>query len=274
MAAPGRTAAAAEPHQFQRVSSAPLAFAWRAFASEAECEALVAHAAAARAFAVGEDAAVVYSVEGFSRVVQMNDKMYAWVDHGERGGLSAAAQALVDRFDGASAAFLGVASAEEQQQPWQSVVNLTPQCAGAPGLLNGLHVDTYNDEPRRFATSLLYLRTVERGGETLFASDPAGAALLDARVESTLDATTGRARLVSDLEASSRPLVPPEQGTLLLFFVRGADGVIDPAAFHGSARPLSGDKWTLQTFWAVPDRFEDVDGYARACFEGVSWHGA
>ena len=84
------------------------------------------------------------------------------------------------------------------------------------------------------------------------------------QVESTIDAS-GHEALVSDLEASCRALVPPDQGTMLLFFVRGADGAVDPDAFHGSARPLSGDKWTLQTFWAAPES-EDPGRYASTCF--------
>ena len=137
-------------------------------------------------------------------------------------------------------------------------------------LLNGLHVDTYN-EPRRYATSLLYLRSVERGGETRFASHPAGAALLERGVESTIDAA-GSEVLASELEAAGRALVQPECGTLLLFFTRGADGATDSSAFHGSARPLSCDKWTLQTFWAAPTG-EDAGVYARARVRSASERG-
>ena len=240
----------------ERVSDSPLAYAWRGFASACECEALVAHGKAAREFALASGAQLVYGVEGFSRVVQMNGKLYAKVDE-ERGGLSATAQALVDRFDEVATDFLALPPLQQEQ-----VVNFTPRVSdGGPGLLNGLHVDTYNDEPRRFATSLLYLRTVEHGGETLFASHPTGAALLARSVESTIDAP-GCDELTVDLEATCRSLVSPCQGTLLLFFVRGAGGAVDPAAFHGSARPLSCDKWTLQTFWAVPSD-ADMETYAR-----------
>ena len=201
----------------ERVSESPLAYAWRGFASATECEALIAHGESARAFATDSGAQLVYGVEGFSRVAQMNGKLYAKVDE-ERGGLSGTAQALVDRFDAAAAEFFAV---PPSQEPQERVVNYTPRAMdGEPGLLNGLHVDTYNDEPRRFATSLLYLRTIESGGETLFASHPAGAALLARAVESTIDAMPGCEELAASLEASCRSLVPPDQGTLLVFFVR------------------------------------------------------
>ena len=136
----------------------------------------------------------------------------------------------------------------------------------APGLLQGLHVDTYNDATPRFATSLLYLRSPPRGGggETLFAADAeAGTKLLDVGAESTLDgAADGHSDTVRSLEGSARALVEPDAGTLLLFFVRDGDGAIDPSGFHGSAKPIGGDKWTLQTFWAAPQS-ESVEAYAR-----------
>lgn len=227
-------------------------FGWRGFASAAECDQLVAHGQAAAEFATSSGSQMVYGVEGFSRVLQMNGKVYADVSKAleELATMDTVAQALVERFDRKVAEFMNVTASDEQ---WQSVVHCTPMTAdAAPGLLNGLHVDTFNNAKLRFATSLLYLKTIERGGETLFsqASDT-GASLLENGIESTLqDDCHHTSRL--ELEADCRALVPPAQGTLLLFYVRRPDGHVDPAAFHGSARPLSCDKWTLQTFWAAP----------------------
>ena len=56
--------------------------------------------------------------------------------------------------------------------------------------------------------------------------------------------------------------MPPERGTLIVFYSRRPDGSVDPSAFHGSARPLSGEKWTLQTFWAAPAAY-GAEAYAR-----------
>ena len=238
---------------WERVSLEPLAFVWRDFASRAECEGLVARAAAARDFTVASGCQMTYGVEGFRRVMQLNGKTYAEVaDDGEvEDDLEPAAASLVRRFDEVVAKLLGTLPGTSQHS-MQRVVHCTPRMEGAPaGLLNGLHVDTYNDEPRRYATSLLYLRGIDVGGETLFATHEAGESLLAQGVESTIadGGSEGDKRM---LESACRSLVPPSQGTLLLFFVRGADGHVDPAAFHGSARPLSEDKWTLQTFWAAP----------------------
>jgi len=268
---------------FELVSREPLVFVWRQFASERECEALAAHGEAARGFAGSasaqdgcSEAQIAYGVEGFRRVVQMNGKLYAEVASVGDGGdtrLCEAAQALVERFNCASAAFLGHAESPHDEQ-WQSVVNCTPgvsaHWAGAARLLQGVHVDTYNDSAPRFATSLLYLRCPPHGCETLFASDvAAGAALLERGVESTLEDAAARIRVAATgrnamhaLEASAHPLVPASAGTLLLFFVRGPSGAVCPASFHGSARPAGGDKWTLQTFWAAPPD-ADVECYAR-----------
>ena len=243
---------------FELISKVPLAFAWRGFATHDECEALVAHAEAAREIAQASGDALSYGLEGFSRIALLNGKIYLEVDE-DREGLGAVARGMVDRFDRAVSQLFGFVPSKGQ---WQSVVNATPQSpvGTPPGLLNGLHVDTCNDSPLRMATSLLYLRTVEAGGETLFAaSSEAGEALLDAGIEATFDerleGSDTDSRLDSaklELEGACRALVPPAQGTLLVFFVRRPDGKVDPAGFHGSANPLSGDKWTLQTFWAAP----------------------
>lgn len=50
------------------------------------------------------------------------------------------------------------------------MLNLTPGRSDGALLESGLHVDTYNDEPRRFATAILYLGDLgpEDGGQTVF----------------------------------------------------------------------------------------------------------
>ena len=117
--------------------------------------------------------------EPVTRIAQLNGKCYMEVD-ADRAGMSEDARGMVDRVDHAVSELFGITPREEQ---WKSVVNCTPEApAGAtPGLLNGLHVDTANDEPLRYATSLLYLRSVHLGGETLFSTQAeAGAVLLEA----------------------------------------------------------------------------------------------
>jgi hypothetical protein len=280
---------------FELISRVPLAFVWRQFASRHECDALVAHGEAARDFTAQQvapsgagaqdEAQISYGIEGFRRVVEMNGKVYAEVARGSDvedlggGRLSETAETLVERFNCTSAAFLGHDAGPHDDQ-WQNVVNCTPNSTdGASGpscLLQGMHVDTYNDSAPRFATSLLYLRCPLQGGETLFASDvEAGTALLDSGVESTLEDAAERISVAGSgrsaaraLEESARPLVSPGAGTLLLFFVRGPHGAVCPAGFHGSSRPHGGDKWTLQTFWAAPPG-ANIENYAQERFAHV-----
>ena len=257
-----KSCVAARAMAFRRVSTQPLAFVFRGFASAEECESLIRAGEAARAF--WRSYTSVHGIQSvrtaqFSSIAEYgNGKLYAKLDRSSSSTLD-----LVDRFDAAAASLMGLDAAKGESQ-----LHCTPAWPDdEAALLNGLHVDTYN-EPRRCATSLLYLRSVERGGETRFASHPAGAALLERGVESTIDAA-GSEVLASELEAAGRALVQPERGTLLLFFTRGADGATDPSAFHGSARPLSCDKWTLQTFWAAPAA-KDAGEYARARVRSAS----
>ena len=125
---------------WERVSLEPLAFVWRDFASRAECEGLVARAAAARDFTVASGCQMTYGVEGFRRVMQLNGKTYAEVaDDGEvEDDLEPAAASLVRRFDEVVAKLLGTLPGTSQHS-MQRVVHCTPRMEGAPaGLLNGL----------------------------------------------------------------------------------------------------------------------------------------
>eukprot|EP00419_Tripos_fusus_P065729 CAMPEP_0172911134 /NCGR_PEP_ID=MMETSP1075-20121228/185928_1 /TAXON_ID=2916 /ORGANISM="Ceratium fusus, Strain PA161109" /LENGTH=264 /DNA_ID=CAMNT_0013769387 /DNA_START=243 /DNA_END=1038 /DNA_ORIENTATION=+ len=159
------------------------------------------------------------------------------------------------------------------------VLNFTPGRSDGQVLENGLHVDT-NRQPRRFATAILYLSSIPAveggpGGETIFplghraheAAESAGKSLLrDHGVEATCDvkpaADESVWRCVEQLERAAATslakdksmgmAVHPEQGSMLLFFTRGPDGMVDPCSWHGSAAVPSGSsKWTLQTFKAV-----------------------
>ena len=162
---------AARAMAFRRVSTQPLAFVFRGFASAEECESLIRAGEAARAF--WRSYTSVHGIQSvrtaqFSSIAEYgNGKLYAKLDRSSSSTLD-----LVDRFDAAAASLMGLDAAKGESQ-----LHCTPAWPDdEAALLNGLHVDTYN-EPRRYATSLLYLRSVKRGGETRFASHPAGAAL-------------------------------------------------------------------------------------------------
>eukprot|EP00928_Gymnodinium_smaydae_P054777 TRINITY_DN38495_c0_g1_i1.p1 TRINITY_DN38495_c0_g1~~TRINITY_DN38495_c0_g1_i1.p1 ORF type:complete len:326 (+),score=47.79 TRINITY_DN38495_c0_g1_i1:53-1030(+) len=169
-------------------------------------------------------------------------------------------------------------------------------------LVYGLHVDTIGDEQRRFATALLYLTDLKEDecGQTVFpvAGAPpeavvdAAIELLDSGVECTRhvftseedvddsDALyTSQRRCSETLEARASEVLAqhasssddfvgsalalrPRRGSLVVFFTRGTNGMIDPLTWHGSAS-VRGEavKWTLQTCKAVPEE-EDVVSYA------------
>ena len=189
-----------------------------------------------------------------------------WADNREAGSLTHCwHEQIVTRQD-----FLGCPAHPDEDT---AVLNLTPGRADGEVLEGGLHVDTYNDEPRRFATAILYLNTVDgpRGapaGQTVFplasgASEEAvaaGAALLgDLGVESTLDArpqpaadqAADRAARCSALleEAAAMTLGPSgagkglavaaREGSLLLFFTRTAEGRVDPRLYYTSLHHAS-----------------------------------
>lgn len=250
---------------FLQISKQPLAFAWRRFATPHECNELISRVEAARTDVAARGVESATDMPGFGYVWSMNGKVHARAKDSEELGEDASA--LVRRFDLVTSEFLQH-EANQNDVMWQKVVNLTPAAAdGEPRKLlrNGVHVDTHNNARPRFATALLYLRSPQEGGETLFASNSgAGARLLAHGAESSgVGASMLMHELAEELEASARPLVPPATGTLLLFFVRGGGGQVDPAGFHGSAVPIGGDKWTLQTFWAAPPG-ANVEAYARA----------
>ena len=144
---------------FRRVSTQPLAFAWRGFASADECDSLIRAGEAAREY--WRSYTSVHGIQSvrtaqFSSIAEYgNGKLYAKLDRSSSRTLD-----LVDRFDAAASSLMGLDAAKGESQ-----LHCTPAWPDdEAALLNGLHVDTYN-EPRRYATSLLYLRSVERGGE-------------------------------------------------------------------------------------------------------------
>lgn len=216
-----------------------------------------------------------------------------------KGRLPASGSALLKRFDATVSDFLGQPSHEDEDS---CVLNCTPGRESTDHALEcGLHVDTHNDEPRRTATAILYLNTVKGSGETVFPCagdvDSTGrrlgeSLLSDDAAESTQDLTLkdaalenrATALLQQQREGSSRRfreedarifsgVVKPVSGTLVLFFVRGEDGEVDPAAWHGSASvfPEHQTKWTLQTFKALSlSLFKDLENLSLVNAETIA----
>ncbi len=81
----------------------------------------------------------------------------------------------------------------------------------------------FNRGGQRIATVLLYLNTVEKGGETIFP----------------------RAQLS----------IKPTKGKAVLFYNVHPSGGINPKSFHGGAPVLAGEKW-IATLWIRERKFE------------------
>jgi len=275
---------------FELFSVKPLSFIWRNFASNDECRRLVGAGERLQSAVNQNDASPLceqlrqFGIAegqsfGFSSVCHCkfeSRKLRACFDLQATTALESECAATLQRFEDVIADFLAAPPHTDEEG---CVLNFTPGRSDGEVLENGLHVDT-NRQPRRFATAILYLSSIPvveggPGGETIFplghhaheSAEAAGCSLLrDHGVEATCDvaptADESVWRCVKQLETAAAMslarektmgmAVKPEQGSMLLFFTRGPNGMVDPCSWHGSAAvPPGGCKWTLQTFKAV-----------------------
>ena len=180
----------------------------------------------------------------------------------------------------------------EEEDEDQGTLTAEQQACRLPGLPMGLHVDTHNQQSRRFASVILYLNTLPpgTGGETVFPNDKTrGEELLQAHLththtasrpggdpraqraaaallataqgvcccDSTAHPPSLEASASSALRSDGRALaVCPREGQCLLFYTRhpATGGHIDALSWHGGARVGGAEngKWILQKFKAVP----------------------
>ncbi|XP_038976008.1 probable prolyl 4-hydroxylase 6 isoform X2 [Phoenix dactylifera] len=109
------------------------------------------------------------------------------------------------------------------------------------------HFDFFNDKfniargGHRFATVIMYLSNVNKGGETIFPSAEGGVSQYKDETWSDC-ARTGYA-------------VKPNKGDALLFFSLHIDATIDPKSLHGSCPVIEGEKWSA-TKWIHVRNFD------------------
>ena len=161
----------------------------------------------------------------------------------------------------------------------------------------GVHVDSNNGFPHRYATVLAYLNDTS-GGATCFPAAGTARAAKDAAVRLLAagythtdaavrqdddegafdDACTllesGSRLMLDDIPATTTRgphggvRVQPKAGAAAVFWSLGDDGAVDPASWHGGARVVGGEdgssyfengKWTLQSFRQLPETKRDAD---------------
>ena len=146
----------------------------------------------------------------------------------------------------------------------------------------GLHVDTNNGKPFRYATAIMYLNDVGEGGggETIFPVDDAARkedppcheeALFGDGITHTGERETDATKKLLELgHAATRGnrglAVAPRRGLMVLFYSRTRRGELDANAWHGGCvvHPDSPGKWTAQKFFEVPPKYRrgaDLQGW-------------
>ena len=157
----------------------------------------------------------------------------------------------------------------------------------------GVHVDSNNGFPHRYATVLAYLNDTS-GGATCFPAAGTARAAKDAAVrllaagythtDSAVrqdddegafdDACTllesGSRLMLDDVRPHGGVRVQPKAGAAAVFWSLGDDGAVDPASWHGGARVVGGEggsyfengKWTLQSFRQLPENKRDAEDRA------------
>ncbi|KAG1347556.1 Prolyl 4-hydroxylase 2 [Cocos nucifera] len=108
------------------------------------------------------------------------------------------------------------------------------------------HFDYFRDKfniargGHRFATVLMYLSNVKKGGETIFPS-------AEGAVSQYEDETWSEC-------ARAGYAVKPDKGDALLFFSLHTDATVDPKSLHGSCPVVEGEKWAATKWIHVRDK--------------------
>lgn len=189
---------------------------------------------------------------------------------------SAPEQAVLDGLGSVISSVLG----QPLLQPWVTHATTPENGVGPRSASLGLHVDTMHS-PRRYATVLVYLSSIELGGGTVFPLAQVHAKMPWLQIASERAVEAARSLLRHDIQHTSEVCrtferndaiaiaadmlesrcadlwsgltTQPSNGDALLFFTRDGDGCIDPRSWHCGLAVLAETKWTLQNFIEVPD---------------------
>ncbi|KAL6880054.1 hypothetical protein ACP4OV_011619 [Aristida adscensionis] len=134
------------------------------------------------------------------------------------------------------------------------------------------HFDYFHDKVNqargghRYATVLMYLSTVEKGGETVFPN-----------------AKGWKSHVKDDTfsECAQKGLaVKPVKGDAVLFFSLHVNGVADPLSLHGSCPVIEGEKWSapkwihIRSYEQPPILKEETQGCSDNSEHCVQWAAA
>ncbi|WVZ62283.1 hypothetical protein U9M48_012047 [Paspalum notatum var. saurae] len=123
------------------------------------------------------------------------------------------------------------------------------------------HFDYFHDKVNqargghRYATVLMYISTVHKGGETVF---PNAKGWESQHKDDTFS------------ECAQKGLaVKPVKGDAVLFFSLHADGVPDPRSLHGSCPVIQGEKWSAPK-WIHVRSYENPQAMDEDAVEGCT----
>nr|ABI79328.1 prolyl 4-hydroxylase [Dianthus caryophyllus] len=219
------------PSKVRQISWKPRAFVYEGFLTDEECDHLISIAKTEL-----KRSAVADNESGKSQVSEVRTSSGAFI--------SKAKDAIVQRIEEklATWTFLPIENGEDIQvlryEEGQKYENHFDFFSDKVNIARGGH---------RYATVLMYLSNVEKGGDTVFPN-----AELSERQKAAIAAN-------DDLsECAKRGIsVKPRKGDALLFFSLTPTATPDQLSLHGGCPVIEGEKWSA-TKWIHVDSFDKI----------------